>query len=563
METALIGVRTRADVVPQSWISGRLAASSAVVVILLLLSLALDADGSLGTDTGGKVATVSAMVERGDWNPTIGYWAESLDRDGVVHPFFRTRRTEAGWVNVTTLPMILITRPLVGAFGPRALFAVPILGSLLTCLGAGELARLFGSTSWRPGFWAAATCSPVLVYGLDFWEHSIGLALMVWAAVALFSIREAEGTIARVGGAVASGVLFGLAATMRQEALVYGAAGGVVGLSGAVGRTGRQRLAVSGAMLAGVVMPLWANELLERAVIGAAVRGERAIGVVAGVAWTGAIDRLEEGILITASPINLVHPLSMVTSFLVAVALVWFGMAVLSEADTSRPAILCGLAVLLMFLRLIAFGPTFVPGLLAAVPAVGLGVAAALHRRNLGVLTLSLVPIPVVWVTQYSGAAEAQWAGRYILASGLVLVAYAVGTLGRTHPGLLAGFLVANIALSMLGLAWLIQRTHDFGGANREVAALDVDAVVFADDFIAREAAPLGWDRQWLSAGSDEERALGSEVMRRAGVGRFAFVGPEDDPDPSFAGYVREPGVRSISYGTFSLEGRVYVRTGS
>ena len=157
--------------------------SSAARVLLLVLSLALDRDGSLGTDTGGKVATIDAMVERGDWTPSIGYWADDVDPDGVAHPFFSTRHTEAGWVNVTTLPMILVTRLLVGGLGQQALLVVPILGAVLTCLAAGEFARFFGAPSWRPGFLAAASSSPVLVYGLDFWEHSIGLALMLWATV--------------------------------------------------------------------------------------------------------------------------------------------------------------------------------------------------------------------------------------------------------------------------------------------------------------------------------------------------------------------------------------------
>ncbi len=123
------------------------------MALLLVLSLALDRDGSLGTDTGGKVATIDAMVERGDWTPSIGYWADDVDPDGVAHPFFSTRHTEAGWVNVTTLPMILVTRLLVGGLGQQALLVVPILGAVLTCLAAGELARSSGLRHGGPGFW--------------------------------------------------------------------------------------------------------------------------------------------------------------------------------------------------------------------------------------------------------------------------------------------------------------------------------------------------------------------------------------------------------------------------
>lgn len=47
------------------------------------LSFANNPHASLGTDTGGKVATLRAMDARGDLRPVIGYWAQAFDPHGT------------------------------------------------------------------------------------------------------------------------------------------------------------------------------------------------------------------------------------------------------------------------------------------------------------------------------------------------------------------------------------------------------------------------------------------------------------------------------------------------
>ncbi len=122
----------------------------------------------------------------------------------------------------------------------------------------------------------------MLVYGLDFWEHSIGLALMLWATVFFLKAREAPPAPA-FALALVSGSLFGAAATMRQEALIYGAVTGLVCVFGPSAGPVVQRLLSGGAMAVGALVPMAANAMLEQAVIGSSVRTDRAVGVVSGV----------------------------------------------------------------------------------------------------------------------------------------------------------------------------------------------------------------------------------------------------------------------------------------
>src|SRR5690606_26187922 len=95
------------------WLRRPLPAAAVLLVLYLLLSGLMDPDGYLGTDTGAKVATLEAMDRQGSARPDVGYWAEELDPDGIVHPLYQTRLLSDGsWVNVTTLPMIELARPL-------------------------------------------------------------------------------------------------------------------------------------------------------------------------------------------------------------------------------------------------------------------------------------------------------------------------------------------------------------------------------------------------------------------------------------------------------------------
>ena len=118
--------------------------SIAVVLLLVygLASLAIDPRGHLSTDVGGKTVSIDAMVERGDWDPDIGYWFAPADPTGRFHPFAHTAQTESGaWVNTTSLTMIYVARPLWTVGGARAILLIPMLGSVVAALAAGALHR--------------------------------------------------------------------------------------------------------------------------------------------------------------------------------------------------------------------------------------------------------------------------------------------------------------------------------------------------------------------------------------------------------------------------------------
>src|SRR5436305_7683418 len=104
-----------------------------LLVVYIGLSFLNDPHGSLGTDTGGKVATLRSMTVNARHghvlDPDVGYWAARWDPKGTLHPLWYTYRLGRKWVNVTTLPMLDVAYPLWRLGGYRAALLVPMLGS--------------------------------------------------------------------------------------------------------------------------------------------------------------------------------------------------------------------------------------------------------------------------------------------------------------------------------------------------------------------------------------------------------------------------------------------------
>ena len=137
-----------------AWLRRPVVACLALLCTYAALSVVLnDPRGTLGTDTGGKLATLRVMEQRGTLDPAVGYWAESADPHGTLHPLYYTFRVGESWVNVTTLPMLYAAYPLYRVGGDRAVLLLPMLGALLAALAARALARRLGASTGWAAFW--------------------------------------------------------------------------------------------------------------------------------------------------------------------------------------------------------------------------------------------------------------------------------------------------------------------------------------------------------------------------------------------------------------------------
>lgn len=534
-----------------------IAIAIALLVAYVLLARFTDPRAYLSTDTGGKVATVELMAERGDFDPDLGYWAEDIDPDGSLYPMFSTTRTDDKWVNVTTLPMLLAAQPLYAIGGYRAALLLPMLGSVAAALAAGALARRLTADGAKQSdgslaTWIVGATGPLVIYALDFWEHSIGVALMGWGVVLVIDALGALDARRGVAAAAAAGLCFGSAATMRQEALVYGF---VAGLALVAGLAARRRVAplftLAPSMVVGALIPLVANAALESALIGESTRTSRGAGTVANAGAAGLLTRIEEAVITGVVPFAPGRPLGALAGLALVAALIVLARSIAAERETRPAVMVVGAVYLFLLIETIALGPGFVQGMIAATPLAGVGLYFGVRNRSdratAVVLAIAVGSLPLVWAVQYTGGALPQWAGRYILTSGWALTVLAVVGLERHSRRALAALATLSLAITAIGYAWVVQRTSAFGNAFEELAAIDEPVLVFYDPFLVREGGPHVVEQQWLAASLEGGRADAADVLIDGGFQRFGYVDRQpSETEVVFDGWVAV-GEQSVS----------------
>jgi hypothetical protein len=520
-----------------------------VLGVYVGLSFLSSPRGFLGTDTGGKVATLRVMADRRAFDPDLGYWAERWDPTGALHPIGYTSHTSAGgrgrWVNVTTLPALWVGWLLFGMGGYRAALLVPMAGSLAASFaGLGLLRRLgVSSDAWAwAGFFVLALASPLTVYALDFWEHSLGVALVAWAVVLLVDSLASERPV--WWRPVAAGLLFGAAATMRTESLVYVALAGLTWVSfpfwsrsGADGAPARDRIGrtLLGGMLllAGATVPLVANELVERRVVGSTIRAARIAGTVVGIG-SEPTDRAREALLTLFGLAG--------NDAGIALGLAATVLLVLAALRTRRDPGLAIAATLgagaMLVVRLLQSGLGFVPGLSPAwvLPARAFvngepdmrALAVTIARRF--VLAVAVGAIPLVLATQFRGGAAPQWAGRYLLPSGFLLTVAGWAALARAdHRRLAAVTAALAAATTAFGVAWLAVRSHDVDHAIAALQRRTEPVLVSGVYHLAREGGATYGDKRWLTLDptrppQEAGAPAAARVLHAADVTTFASV---------------------------------------
>lgn len=515
-----------------------LGAAALLAVVLFALTFVNDTRGFLGTDTGGKVATLQAMD---GFDPDVGYWAEQWDPEGRLHPLYATLPLDGKWVQVTTIPALYAAYPLYQLGGYRLALLIPILGTVLAALGAAALARRLGAdkATASAAFWVVGLASPLTIYALDFWEHSLGVACVVWALVLLVDVAAL-----RVWGrALGAGALFGLAATMRTEAFVYGAVlTAATCLIVLVKRRDTWAAVASGLLVAaGLGAVLLANYGLEQATVGATLRSSRAAtaaDVAAGATTTGA-SRVEEALLTGLG----LHPRLDAGSYLLGAALLALLLLAVLRGRSAEvgPARLALVGAAALYVLRASDGLGFVPGLVAAAPLAAAGVALGWDRRWPQRLPLvTVAALPLVWRLQFTGGAGPQWAGRYVLPTTIVLVAVAVARLGTVDVWVRRGLLTLSVAVTVFGVAWLSVRSHDVADTGAALARRPEPVLVSRIAHLFREEGR--WyerDGRWLTVPTSAEEPLLAPLLQKAGVDRFAWVDFPGARPPVIDGFTR------------------------
>lgn len=516
-------------------------AGIALLIIYVLLSFFNSPRGFLGTDEGGKVATLIVMTETNSVVPEVGYWASDYDPTARAHGLYYTSVVNGHYVNVTSVPMILAAEPLWRLGGYRMALLLPMAGAIAAAFAGRKISQRVGGDGWG-AFWLIGLASPMVIYALDLWEHSLGVGLIAWAAVLLVdAIEEAF----RPWRALAAGLLLGLAFTIRSEAAPYAVGFLIVACltRWVSNKDFMSALALGALAVCGFVVPSIGNAILETALFGETLRVGRATSTV-GAGGSDIALRLKEAFVTSLSPFPTTDP----SSFPLTIVLVGvLGLLVWKATRDTEKRTLVVLAGLVGFIYLIRIsqGVGFVPGLVATTPIAV--VAMVLGWKNSASRTpvlLALVPLPLVFAFQYSGGAAPQWAGRYILPTGLILLAVGSGLLNLLERWVAVFMVTASVVIAAFGLYWLSVRTHDVARTAETLEAMPEEILISPDGFVPREFGASYGRKRWLSVGcptsydSCDDLDFAVEVAAKSGAADLSLVMlGRADSAPQFEGW--------------------------
>jgi hypothetical protein len=514
------------------------AAGALLLVLYVVLSFAMSADGFLGTDTGGKVATVKVMSERGNFDPDVGYWAGEWDPEARVHGLYYTSKIGDRHINVTSLPMVLAARPLYDVAGYRGTLLLPMAGAVAAAFAARALCQRIraGDDGWW-AFWVIGLASPMTIYALDLWEHSLGVGLMAWAMVALY---DAVFVAPKWWRGALAGLAFGAAAALRTEAFVYVLTSTSIACVALLVRKPRSlvgAVGVGASAVAGFVAAFGANLLLETAVLGEQLRTSRASG--AASSGLSSLDvRVKEGLVTALSPFPTIDAQGWLAGACLLIALVYVARVSSRKGAQQIAVVAAVVAGLVLFWRL-TDGLGFMPGLIATTPFAAAGLAWGFHAaRTRFVLLFGLVPIPLVVAFQFTGGAAPQWAGRYLLLSGFLLAVVGIAERRRMARWTQVGFVVASVAVTVFGLLWLSERGRDVADSAARLNSRPEPVLISPNGFIPREFGATYGDKDWLASGSSEDLAFAVDVVGRSGRDEFGLVDLDTTGNPpTFAGW--------------------------
>ena len=137
---------------------------------------------------------------------------------------------------------------------------------------------------------------------------------------------------------------------------------------------------------------------------------------------------------------------------------------------------------------------------------------------------VSLVALPIVWLTDFTGGVIPQWGGRYILASGLLLGVVGIARTEDAARWARQFFVVLAVAVTVFGLVWMSDRTHEVAGAGAWIAARPEPVVISAVPFWLRESGSYEPDHRWLTVDTRANLDRAARVVTEAGFDRFGLI---------------------------------------
>jgi hypothetical protein len=208
------------------------------------------------------------------------------------------------------------------------------------------------------------------------------------------------------------------------------------------------------------------------------------------------------------------------------------------------------LGALVLYALRFADGLGFVPGFLSASPLAVAGLAVGWTAKNWRMAgAIAVIAIPVVWFFQYSGGANPQWGGRYLLSSGTLLVVGAAVVLSATPGKARIGFVALAVLVTLGGVSWLSQRSQAVASAMPHLAIDDDTVLISREAHLLREGGDFYRPgQQWLTAVNDDALAKAVDIAVRVNATHLKLVAVAGRSEPARIGGYERVGKRRVEF---------------
>ncbi|HYM91610.1 MAG TPA: hypothetical protein VEW91_08265, partial [bacterium] len=493
-------------------------------------------------DSAVRFVQVESLLRSHYRDLAVPYPAASIDPEGRYFPlggWFHFQRT--GRFYLSYLPYFSIaSAPLYRLFGPPGLLLIPAASVLGTVWITYGVLRRRAPAVAGAGALALGLGTPLFIYGVVFWDHSLAVLLSA-GALAILGVEAEAPRPGHSAAVAAAGALLAMGFWLRSEMYLLALAAGA-GWVVAVPR-GRSKgliaLACGGALPAAC---LWiANARLFGSPLGwkgqdlIATRMSGAAHAAAG-GWAGWVsEKLGNAYYQLISPdFYAFNPPAVATGVAVGLALLLAGVLIrMGVGRRSIPAIVSGTVLGAGTAVWIATGRTAVSGLLPASPLVVLALlrgSGSPWERFLWVTT-GLFGAAVIATGTHGGL---QWGPRYLLPILPVLVWLAASALAQaraaafqTWPALRAAA-VALLAASMLvqasGVDQVWQAIRQNARINQWLRGIPAEIVVTPLEWLTLGAGPVYFEKQLMLVHSPVEFKALVERLSAGRVGRWAYI---------------------------------------
>ena len=199
--------------------------------------------------------------------------------------------------------------------------------------------------------------------------------------------------------------------------------------------------------------------------------------------------------------------------------------------------------------------------MLTASPLAVVGLVLAWKYRAVSrPFALALLALPVVWIFQYSGGANPQWGGRYVLVTGTLLVITGAIVLSRAvgfgRFVVLGDGSCGHRVRCRLAVAALVRDRRT--GCRRSSTVTTRSSFPRSPTCCARAAPSTRPTRGWLTAATPAEIRRAVKVARESGATEFGLLVQEGGSRPRTLEGFTKVGSQTIEFPGLKIYATTY-----